>query len=97
MIEINGKIYQQLADALKSQLDSKSDFFNGRVEMDTDKFYSNFICTLIIYRKRHQTEGGRMVSETEDIVPVWWEFNATEGGIQVETDFCWNEFKKYLL
>jgi hypothetical protein len=32
-----------------------------------------------------------------DITPVWWDFEAVEGGMKFVTDFSFDELKTYIL
>ena len=51
MIEINEKMYDEIASLLLNEI-GDADYFNGTVEYDTEEFYSSLICSLIICNLR---------------------------------------------
>lgn len=89
MIEINEKMYDEIASLLLNEI-GDADYFNGTVEYDTEEFYSSLICSLIICR---DPESLAILS----ILPVWWEYDiALIDGEQLN-DFSWMELDRYLL
>ena len=89
MIEINEKMYEEIASLLLNEI-GDADYFNGTVEYDTEEFYSSLICSLIICR---DPESLAILS----ILPVWWEYYiALIDGEQLN-DFSWMELDRYLI
>ncbi len=89
MIEINEKMYDEIASLLLNEI-GDADYFNGTVEYDTEEFYSSLICSLIICR---DPESLAILY----ILPVWWEYDiALIDGEQLN-DFSWMELDRYLM
>ncbi len=87
MIRIQPDFYRAVARLLAARI-APANFFNGRVEYDTEELASALTATLIVYR-----DGERVA----DVVPVWWEFSLMQPGGEAMTDFAWSELKEYLM
>jgi len=87
MIILNEKCYGEIALLLKDRIEGLG-FFNGSVGYDTEEFYSELTCTLIIYRDGN----GRL----SNVAPVWWEYHLFMSDGEQLTDFDWNEFNYFL-
>ena len=87
MISIPDTLYARIASQLALRI-CATDYFNGRIEDQTEEAASTLTATLIVYRS---AEG------VIDIVPVWWEFSMHQPAGEVLTDFSWKEFKAYLM
>ena len=94
MIEIEEKDYVRLAELLKNEI-ADSDFFNGTLEYDTEKFYSTLTATAIVYRRNVSMPEGRF-SEIEDIVPVWWTFDTTAHDTRHLNDFSFETLRGFI-
>lgn len=95
MISITPQTYSALAEKLTEILIETPDFFNGRIEFDTNEFYSTLTCTLVIYgHSRHNKYPGLRAHK---VVPVWWEFSIYADGKEELNDFSWKEFNEYLI
>ena len=98
MININESIYQALAQQLLKEIGS-GNYFNGRIEYDTEEFYATLRTTLIVYREPldDPADTSRSATRITEIVPVWWEFDTVQAVGSVPNDFSWREFREYLL
>lgn len=89
MITISSKMYEDVARILLDELRNGTHFYSGRIEYDTEQFYSTLTCTLIIYRKEESDQIAK-------IIPVWWDFSICADGVDEINDFSWREFMDYL-
>ena len=94
MIFISDESYAEIALRLFDQLKDNTSYFNGRIEYDTDAYYSTLTCTAIVYR------GGTCPEEpawntVEKVVPVWWDFSTCADGTLRPNDFSWTEFSAF--
>lgn len=96
MIEIEKGDYAAIAENLFNAIGDDA-YFNGSIEYECESFYSTLTATLIIYRgEEAYPEGSR--ETLSNVVPVWWEFNASlPDGTLTDNDFGFDELKKYLL
>lgn len=94
MIEIEEKDYVRIAELLKNEIDD-SDFFNGTIEHDTERFYSTLTATAIVYRKTVSMPEGRF-SRIEDAVPVWWNFTTSADGQLQPNDFSFETLRDFI-
>ena len=88
MIFIDETVYRETAARLSRQLEGR-EFFNGRVEYDTEEFHSELICTLVL--ERDPSTGALSAA-----VPVWWEYHLRLPEGEAATDFSWNEVGRLL-
>lgn len=95
MIFITDQMYASLADMLSAELQDGRQFYNGKIEYDTEQFYSTLTCSLIVYRRENPTQTPEY-KEIEKIVPVWWDFSICADGIDEANDFSWSEFSTFL-
>lgn len=95
MIEISTETYRALASQLREAI-GHDDFFNGRVEYETEEFYSALVVTAIVHRHTETLPEGvrRPIS---DVVPVWWELRTVQECGEVTNDFSFSELKPYLI
>ena len=98
MLTVNENTYRQLARLLLEAIGTGG-YFNGRVEYDTEEFYSTLHATLIVYREPlgDPADPTHSATRIRDIVPVWWEYEVTQECGPVLNDFSWHEFRDYLL
>lgn len=94
MIEIEDKDYARIARMLKDEIED-SDFFNGTLEYDTERFYSTLTATAIVYRKSVSMPEGTF-SSIDDIVPVWWNFTTTADGLHTLNDFSFETLREFI-
>jgi len=94
MIEIKENDYREIAYRLKNAI-ADSDFFNGSIEYDTDRFYSTLTATAIVYRTNTDMPDGYM-SQIQDIVPVWWSFTTYRLGDACSNDFGFDCLKPFI-
>lgn len=80
-------LYAELAARLLDRI-GEQNYFNGSVEVESQDAVYQLVTTLIIYRNSE-----RIV----DLVPVWWELRCMESHGEVDTDFGWDEVRKYLI
>lgn len=93
MISVTPESYAKIASHVLEAI-RESDFFNGRIEYAHEEYDSILTCTLVIYRKE-----GRDDSSTRPIdrvVPVWWQFSTSIGGVEQDNDFGWSDLATYL-
>ena len=81
--EIYAEVYGRLLKAIDDKL-----FYNGKIEYDTDDFYSTLDVTVIIDRDLY-------TNQIIDITPVWWEYHLNTRDEEVLTDFKWSEMITY--
>ena len=94
MIFITDQVYADMAINLFAGLQEDESFFNGKLEYDTEQFYSTLTCSLIIYRS--DPAGVKPeVPDIQKILPVWWDFSTCSQGLSVPNDFSWTEFSSF--
>ena len=95
MIFINDQMYAEMANMLSAQWQDGQHFYNGKIEYDTEQFYSTLTCSLIVYR-RERTGKSPEVPGVIKVVPVWWDFSTCSDGVPCPNDFSWSEFVSFL-
>ncbi len=101
MINVTEEIYRQLAENLISEIkELNSDYFNGCIELDTEEYYSELKCSLIIFRETSGEKSCHQGSCSEgsyitNIIPVWWEFSIYTSQGEQNNNFSWSEFINY--
>lgn len=92
MIQIEEVTYRHLAGKIVEKLNGSSYLCEN---IPTDQGELN--CVILAYYENEQIPEGEQ-KILKDIVPVWWNFDACdENSIREETDFSFNELKKYIL
>ena len=84
---ITPEIYAEVYGRLLKAIDYRT-FYHGKVEYDTDDFYSTLDVTVIIDRDPY-------TNQIIDITPVWWEYHLSIRDEEVLTDFQWGEMITY--
>jgi hypothetical protein len=87
-------MYAELAATLFSRLEDGTCFYNGKIEYDTEEFYSTLVCSLIVYRS-DAIPVDRTVASVEKVMPVWWNYTTCAGGVSTPNDFSWSEFIQF--
>ncbi len=94
MIEIEENDYREIARRLKNAI-ADSDFFNGSIEYDTDRFYSTLTATAIVHRTDIEMPDG-CIPQIQDVVPVWWSFSTYQYGEACLNDFCFDYVRRHI-
>lgn len=96
VIRISDLVYLKLADFIVSNLRNKDYLKDSISVVDGDMEFTLSFTVIAYYSKSldEETYGHDILS---DIIPVWWNFEAVEGGMEVVTDFSFDELKTYIL
>ena len=89
MYETTPTIYFKLATLLVERIGLR-DFFSGSVTLYDGDVECRLICTVIVYRDRHDP------ALIEGISPVWWEMRTTCGAEEFDNDFSFSEMLQYI-
>ena len=95
MIFVTDESYAEIARLLLDELKDGRNFFNGKIEYDTEAYYSTLTCSAIVYRVGPHP-GEPAWDTVEKVVPVWWDFSTCADGALVPNDFSWTEFSAFL-
>lgn len=96
VIRISDLVYLKLADFIVSNLRNKDYLKDSISVVDGDMEFTLSFTVIAYYSKSldEETYGQDILSE---IIPVWWNFEAVEGGMEFVTDFSFDELKTYIL
>jgi len=83
-----------MAASLFSELEDGRSFFNGKIEYDTQQFYSTLTCSLIVYHP-DSVPPALPVLRIEKVIPVWWDYTTCVEGLLEPNDFSWTEFTRF--
>lgn len=95
MIEISNEVYCALAAFLKEAI-GPADYFNGKVEYETEEFLATLTVTAIVYRRTEIFPDGERRPVT-DVVPMWWALTTVQECGEVFNDFSFSELRPYLV
>lgn len=95
-MSITPEIYRELADKLDRIIDGRNYIGNAVIEVEDDQYFYAFVISAVIYYDTHEAPNGRW-SEMTEIVPVWQELHAFDGGDEVLTDWNFKELVNYLI
>lgn len=84
MQHVTPEMYERLALKLMEAIEGKS-FFNGRIEYDTDDFYSDLDCIMEIHKRKN----GNL-----DIVAFKSEYHLSIAEGEMASDFKWDRLLK---
>lgn len=96
IVSISDATYQTFADLLVFNLDHREYLSDSICVVEGDMEFTLLFSVVAHYSKSldEETYGRDVLS---DITPVWWDFEAVEGGMKFVTDFSFDELKTYIL
>lgn len=96
IINISDTIYESFAERLVFNIGSRPYLSDEISVVDGDMEFTLSFSVVAHYSKSmdEETYGREILS---DITPIWWDFEAVEGGMEFITDFCFDELKTYIL
>jgi len=94
MIFITDQMYAEMANMLFAEMQNGQHYYNGKLEYDTEQFYSTLTCSLIVYRTE-TVSTRKELPQIERVVPVWWEYSICADGVTEPNDFSWSEFSTF--
>lgn len=96
VVSISNATYLTFADLLVFNLDRKDYLSDSISVVEGDMEFTLSFSVVVHYSKSmdEETYGQEVLS---DITPVWWDFEAVEGGMKFVTDFSFDELKTYIL
>ena len=96
IINISCATYETFAQLLAFNL-SKKDYLADSISViEGDMEFTLSFSVVAHYSKSMDDETcGREI--LSDITPVWWDFEAVDGGMKFVTDFSFDELKTYML
>ena len=94
MIFLADESYAEIARRLFDALGESDSYFNGRVEYDTETYYSTLTCSAIVYRCAARPDEPAW-NGVGKVVPVWWDFTTFAGGTSQANDFSWTELSAF--
>lgn len=96
VVRISNATYLTFADLLVFNLDRKDYLSDSIYVVEGDmEFTLSFAVVAHYSRSMDEETYGREV--LSDVTPVWWNFEAVEGGMEFVTDFSFDELKTYML
>lgn len=96
VIIISDLVYLKLADFIVSNLRNK-DYLKDSISVVDGDMEFTLSFTVIVYYSKSRDEETYGQDILSDIIPVWWDFEAVEGGMKFVTDFSFDELKTYIL
>ena len=96
VVSISNATYLTFAELLVFNLDRKDYLSDSISVVEGDMEFTLSFSVVAHYSKSmdEETYGQEVLS---DITPVWWDFEAVEGGMKFVTDFSFDELKTYIL
>lgn len=96
VVSISDATYLTFADLLVFNLDHRGYLSDSICVVEGDMEFTLSFSVVAHYSKSldEETYGRDVLS---DITPVWWDFEAVEGGMKFVTDFSFDELKTYIL
>lgn len=95
-ITITDKVYLEIADAFAYAVCNK-DYYSGKVTAVIEDVEFALEGSFVMHYEKSRDEeflGCRILS---DIIPIWWNFSACEGPEYYNTDFSFDELKRYMV
>lgn len=96
VVSISNATYLTFADLLVFNLDRKDYLSDSISVVEGDMEFTLSFSVVAHYSKSmdEETYGREVLS---DITPVWWDFEAVDGGMEFVTDFSFDTLKTYIL
>ena len=96
IINISCATYETFAQLLVFNLSKKDYLTDSIYVVEGDVEFTLSFSVVAHYSKSmdEETYGREILT---DITPVWWDFEAVEGGMKFVTDFSFDELKTYIL
>lgn len=96
VVSISDATYLTFADLLVFNLDRKDYLSDSISVVEGDMEFTLSFSVVAHYSKSmdEETYGREVLS---DITPVWWDFEAVDGGMKFVTDFSFDTLKTYIL
>ena len=96
IINISCTTYETFAQLLAFNLSKKDYLLDSISVVEGDMEFTLSFSVVAHYSKsmNEETYGREVLS---DITPIWWDFEAAEGGMKFVTDFSFDELKTYIL
>jgi hypothetical protein len=96
VIRISDATYLKLADFIVSNIRNK-DYLKDSISVVDGDMEFTLSFTVIAYYSKSRDEETYGQDILSDIIPVWWDFEAVDGGMEFITDFSFDELKTYIL
>lgn len=96
MYTVLSKVYLEVAERFLES-SSRSDYFSGSFEFESDGVLCRMVLSAVIYRHRERLPEGCHCSIIDNVVPVWWEFHTVDEGGERLNDFDFEEFKRIVI
>jgi hypothetical protein len=96
IINIADTIYEMFAELLVFNIGSRP-YLSDKISVVEGDMEFTLSFSVVAHYSKSRDEGTYGLNILSDITPVWWDFEAVEGGVKFITDFSFDELKTHML